>query len=145
MAKKNISLISKRAETERKKKKPVVVAEKVEKPKKKKKIKQTFVDDGNFQTSDTLVLRLVKDGIPIEECIRKYKTDITRNSNKIGALCVFKKDVLCSIEQVIKDEKHLVYVVKEVDEETRKKYLATFGHIDIKSYFQTSCEYKKLK
>lgn len=113
------------------------------KAKKPKKIKQSFINDGDFQYSDKLVLRLVKNGIPISECHRTYSTEITRNANKIGAICVYKEDVLTKIIDVITDETDLVYVVEEVDAETRDKYIKTFGEIVIHSFFQTDIKYVK--
>lgn len=117
----------------------------VKEGKRAKKIKQTFTNDGTYQYSDKLVLRLVKNGVPISECHREYSTEIARNANKVGALCVYKENVLTRILEVKTDEKDLVYVVEEVDNKTRDDYIKRFGEIRIKSYFQTSIKYTSPK
>ena len=112
-----------------------------------KKIKQTFIDDGNFTYSKILVLRLVDDNNNIiEECRRIYQDDVTRNKYyRKGQLVVFRDNLLTYINDIITTEKDLVYIVKKADDKTIKKYQSTFGDIVVCNAMNCELKYSKPK
>jgi hypothetical protein len=111
------------------------------------KIRQTFVDDGDFTYSKILVIRLINQNNDIlEECTRKHEIDITRNKyHRIGEYVIFKENLLTRIVGIITTEKNLVYLVREVDKIEKDKYLAIFGKIEPSNVLDAEIKYIKTK